>query len=144
MEEETIKEEILKILYEKTGGQYSEKVIDYGTAPRNNGTMSDPDGYAKYTGPCGDTVEIFLRVKNGKIEDIRYMTDGCMTSHAAVSAATEMAKGKSPRDCLKISQSAILDHLGGMPQSNEHCALLASITLHKALRNYAVGKKHSG
>ncbi len=144
MEEEKIKAEILRILYEKTGGRYSEKVIDYGTAPRNNGTISDPDGYAKFTGPCGDTVEIFLRLKNGQIEDIRYTTDGCLTSHAAVSAATEMAKGKSPRECLKISQGAILDHLEGLPESDQHCALLASITLHKALRNYAVGKKRSG
>jgi len=143
MEEEKIKEEILKILHEKIGGQYSERVIDYGTKPRNYGTISHPDGYARFTGPCGDTVEIFLRVNNGKIEDIRYTTDGCMTSHAAVSAATEMAKGKSPRDCLKISQGVILDHLGGMPESHRHCALLASITLHKALRNYAVGKKRS-
>lgn len=143
-EDEKIKEEILKVLYEKTGGQYSVRVIDYGTCPRNNGTLSDPDGYAKVTGPCGDTVEIFLRVKNGKIQDIRYTTDGCMTSHAAVSAATEMAKGKAPRDCLGISQSAILDHLGGLPDSHQHCALLASITLHKALRDYAVGKKRSG
>ncbi|MFB3925847.1 MAG: iron-sulfur cluster assembly scaffold protein [Syntrophales bacterium] len=143
MEDEKIKEEILKILYDKIGRRYSEKVIDYGTAPRNNGTMSDPDGYAKFTGPCGDTVEIFLRVKNGKIEDIRYTTDGCMTSHAAVSAATEMAKGKSLRECLRISQSTILDHLGGLPESDQHCALLASTTLHKALRNYAVGKKRS-
>jgi len=141
MEDEKIKEEILKILHEKTGGLYSVKVLDYGTAPRNNGTMSHPDGHAKFKGPCGDTVEIFLRVKSGKIEDIRYTTDGCMTSHAAVSAATEMAKGKSPGDCLKISQSAILDHLGGLPESDQHCALLASITLHKALRDYAVGKK---
>jgi nitrogen fixation NifU-like protein len=144
MEDEKIKEEILKILYEKMGGQYSVRVIDYGTCPRNNGTLSHPDGYAKFTGPCGDTVEIFLRIRNGRIEDIRYTTDGCMTSHAAVSAATEMARGKSPRDCLKISQSAILDHLGGLPESDQHCALLASITLHKALRDYAVGKKRKG
>jgi len=144
MEDEKIKDETLKILREKTGGIYSVRVIDYGTCPRNNGTISHPDGYAKVTGPCGDTVEIFLCVRNGKIEDIRYTTDGCMTSHAAVSAATEMAKGQSPRGCLRISQSTILDHLGGLPESDQHCALLASITLHKALRDYAVGKKRSG
>jgi nitrogen fixation NifU-like protein len=141
MEEEKIKDEILKFLHDKLGGHYSGKVLDYGTSMKNCSSMEDPDGYARFTGPCGDTVEIFLRVKNERIEDISYTTDGCLTSHAAVSAATEMAKGKSPGECLRISQSAILDHLGGLPEGEQHCALLASITLHKALRNYAVRKK---
>jgi len=124
----------------RRGRLYSEKVIDYGTNPRNCGTLDRPDGYAKVTGPCGDTVEIFLRVRKEKILDIRYTTDGCMTSHAAVSAATEMARGKLLRECLKINQSSILDHLGGLPDESQHCALLAAITLHKALRSFAVGK----
>ena len=84
---------------------------------------------------------IFLRVKKGKIEDIRYTTDGCMTSHAAVSAATVMAKGQAPKDCIRINQSSILEHLGGLPDDAKHCALLAATTLHRALRNFAVGKK---
>ena len=129
-----------KLLFEKTGHRYSGKVIDYGTNPRNCGTLERPDGYAKVTGPCGDTVEIYLCVKNEKIRDIRYTTDGCMTSHAAVSAATEMARGKLLRECLKINQSSILDHLGGLPEDSQHCALLAAITFHRALKSYAVGK----
>jgi nitrogen fixation NifU-like protein len=64
-----------------------------------------------------------------------------MTSHAAGSAATVMAKGSPVRDCLKISQSTILEHLGGMPDESKHCALLAAKTFHKALRQYAIGKK---
>ena len=141
MEEEKITKEMMELLFEKTKGLFSEKVIDYGTNPRNYGAMEKPEGYAKITGPCGDTVEIFLRVKKGKIEDIRYTTNGCMTSHAAVSAATVMAKGKAPKDCIRINQSSILDHLGGMPEDAKHCALLAATTLHRALRNFAVGKK---
>ena len=113
MEEEKIRKEMMDLLVEKTKDLFSEKVIDYGTNPRNYGAIENPEGYAKITGPCGDTVEIFLRVKNGRIEDIRYTTDGCMTSHAAVSAATVMAKGKAPKDCIRISQSSILEHLGG-------------------------------
>ncbi|MGD1151378.1 MAG: iron-sulfur cluster assembly scaffold protein [Syntrophales bacterium] len=141
MEEEQIKKEMMDLLFEKTKGLFSEKVIDYGMNPRNCGTMEKPDGYAKITGPCGDTVEIFLRVKTGRIEDIRYTTDGCMTSHAAVSAATVMAKGQAPKDCIRINQSSILEHLGGLPDDAKHCALLAATTLHRALRNFAVGKK---
>jgi len=133
----------MNILFEKTKGILSDKVVDYGNNPRNYGSMEKPDGYAKITGPCGDTVEIFLKVKNGKIEDIRYTTDGCMTSHAAVSAATVMAKGNALKDCIRINQSSILEHLGGLPDEAKHCALLAATTLHRALRNFAVGKKES-
>jgi nitrogen fixation NifU-like protein len=140
-DEEKITKEMMNLLFEKTKGLFSEKVIDYGTNPRNCGTMEKPDGHAKITGPCGDTVEIFLRVKNGKIEDIQYTTDGCITSHAAVSAATVMAKGKALKDCIRITQSSILEHLGGLPDDAKHCALLAATTLHRALRNFAIGKK---
>ncbi|HBH86219.1 MAG TPA: iron-sulfur cluster assembly scaffold protein [Syntrophaceae bacterium] len=140
-EEEKITKEMMNLLFEKTKSMFSEKVIDYGTNPRNCGTMEKPDGYAKITGPCGDTMEIFLRVKNGRIEDVRYTTDGCITSLAAGSAATVMAKGKEPRECIRINQSSILEHLGGLPDDAKHCALLAATTLHRALRNFAIGKK---
>jgi len=142
--DDEIKKIMEKLLLEKTDNLYSGKVIDYGANPRNRGILDRPDGYAKVTGPCGDTVEIFLRVRDGRIREIGYTTDGCMTSHAAVSAATEMAKGKNLRECLNINQSSILDHLGGLPDDSKHCALLAAITLHKALRDYAVGKSRKG
>jgi nitrogen fixation NifU-like protein len=138
--DDDIKKIMESLLLRKMGNLYSERVIDYGTRPRNCGTLDRPDGYAKVTGPCGDTVEIFLHIRDGRIREIRYTTDGCMTSHAAGSAATEMARGKDLRECLKISENTILDHLGGLPDDSRHCALLAAITLHKALRNFAVGK----
>ena len=138
--DDDIKKIMESLLLGKMGNLYSERVIDYGSRPRNCGTLDRPDGYAKVTGPCGDTVEIFLHIRDGRIREIRYTTDGCMTSHAAVSAATEMARGKPLRECLKINQSSILDHLGGLPEDSQHCALLAAITLHKALRSFAVGK----
>jgi nitrogen fixation NifU-like protein len=103
--------------------------------------MDKPDGYGKVTGPCGDTVEIFLRIRNDKIENISYTTDGCMTSHAAVSAATILAMGKPVMEGIRINQNAILEHLGGMPKDSQHCALLAAKTFQKALRNYARGKR---
>lgn len=139
--EEQIKQEMIDLLMEKIRGCLSERVYDYGNDPRNCGTMEKPDGYAKIKGPCGDTMEMFLKVRNDKIMDISYTTDGCVTSHAAGSAATVMAKGKTVRECIRINQSSILDHLGGMPKDSEHCALLAANTFHKALRDYAIGKK---
>lgn len=125
---------------EKIGSGFSDKVLEYGSNPRNYGIMDKPDGYGKVTGPCGDTVEIFLRIRNDKIDNISYTTDGCMTSHAAVSAATVLAKGKPVRECLRINQSAILEHLGGMPEDSQHCALLAAKTFQTALRRIRVIK----
>ncbi|MCK9233193.1 MAG: iron-sulfur cluster assembly scaffold protein [Syntrophales bacterium] len=139
--DEQIKKEMIDFLMEKITGGLSEKVVDYGTHPQNYGTLEKPDGYAKIKGPCGDTMEVFLRIRNDKIDDIAYTTDGCLPSHAAGTAATVMARGKAVRDCLRINQSSILEHLGGMPEDSEHCALLAASTFHKALRNYVVGKK---
>ena len=141
MEEDKIKKAMINLLMEKIGGGFSDQVLDYGSNPRNYGTMDKPDGYAKVTGPCGDTVEIFLRIRDEMLENICYTTDGCMTSHAAVSAATVLALGKPVRECIRINQSAILEHLGGMPEDSQHCALLAAKTFQKALRNYTVGKK---
>ena len=139
--DEQIKQEMIDLLMEKITGGLSEKVVDYGNNPRNYGSLDKPDGYAKIKGPCGDTMEMFLRIRNDKIDNISYTTDGCMTSHAAGTAATVMARGKTVRECLKINQSSILEHLGGMPEDSEHCALLAANTFHKALRDFAVGKK---
>jgi nitrogen fixation NifU-like protein len=136
MEDETIKAAMIDLLMKKIGSGFSEKVLEYGIRPRNCRTMDNPDGYAKVTGPCGDTVEIFLRIKNDKIENVSYTTDGCMTSHAAVSAVTVLAMGKPVREGLRINQSAILEHLGGMPEDAQHCALLAAKTFQKALWNY--------
>lgn len=140
-DEAEIKKEMIDLLMEKITGGLSEKAYDYGYNPRNYGSLDNPDGYAKITGPCGDTMEMFLKINNDKIDDITYTTDGCVTSHAAGTAATVMAKGKQVRECIKINQSAILEHLGGLPEDSEHCALLAAKTFHSALRNYAVGKK---
>ena len=71
-EDDDVKRIMESLLLEKMGNLYSERVIDYGTHPRNCGILDRPDGYAKVTGPCGDTVEIFLHIRDGRIGDIRY------------------------------------------------------------------------
>lgn len=129
-----IEEIMMGMVYEKAMKIYSETLIEHGTNPRNYGAIDYPDGYAKITGNCGDTVEIFLRVANGKIEESRFNTDGCMFSIAACSVATEMAEGKTVSGCIGINQSTILGHLEKMPKDHEHCALLAAMTMQKALR----------
>lgn len=141
IDEEKIKREMINFLMENIGSGFSDKVLEYDSNPKNYGTMEKPDAYAKVTGPCVDTVEIFLRIRNDKIENISYTTDGCMTSHTAVSAAPVLAMGKPVKEGIRINQDAILEHLGGMPEDAAHCALLAAKTFQKALWNYARAKK---
>lgn len=131
--EELLKQEMRKI--------YSETVIDHSMNPRNTGNPGDADGYAKVTGPCGDTIEMWLRVKDNIICDASFVTDGCSTTIASGSMVTEMTKGRTAGEAQRISQRDILDALGGLPEDSEHCALLASNTLKEAIRDYLVMKK---
>jgi nitrogen fixation NifU-like protein len=103
--------------------------------------MEDADGFARVTGPCGDTMEIWLKVKNGTIANATFMTDGCGTSIASGSMVTEMAKGKIVSEAQKIGQQDALSALGGLPEESEHCALLSANTLKEAIRDYLEMKK---
>jgi len=131
--EEFIRTEMRKI--------YSEITIDHAMNPRNVGNLMDADGFAKVTGTCGDTMEIWLRVNNGTIAEATFMIDGCGTSIASGSMVTEMAKEKSIIEARKISQQDVLNALGGLPEESQHCALLAANTLTAAIRDYLAMKK---
>jgi nitrogen fixation NifU-like protein len=131
--EELVKQEMRKM--------YSEAAIEHGMNPRNLGKLEDADGFARVAGPCGDTMEIWLKVKDNTISDTGFMTDGCGTSIASGSMVTEIAKNKSISEAQKISQRDVLDALGGLPQESEHCALLAANTLKAAIRDYLAIKK---
>ena len=131
--EELIKAEMRKV--------YSETTIDHAMNPRNLRGMEDADGFARVTGPCGDTMEIWLKVKNGTIAEANFLTDGCGTSIASGSMATEMAKGKAVAQAQRISQQGVLSALGGLPEESKHCALLAANTLKAAIRDYLAMKK---
>ena len=131
--EELIKAEMRKV--------YSETAIDHSMNPRNVGDIDDADGFAKVTGSCGDTMEIWLKIKNGTIADASFLTDGCGTTIASGSMLTELAKGKSIGEAQKISQQDVLDALGGLPEESQHCALLAANTLKEAIKDYVALKK---
>jgi nitrogen fixation NifU-like protein len=115
---------------------YSETVIDHATNPRNLGSIDDNDGFANITGPCGDTMQIWLKVRDGHVDKASFHTDGCGTTIAAGSMVTELAKGKTIKDASKIGQQDVLDALEGLPEESQHCALLASNTLKEALRDH--------
>ena len=122
---------------------YSEKVIERWLNPKNLGKIGNADGFAKIKGPCGDTMQISFKVKDHRISKIRFATDGCATSIASGSMATELAKGKKIEEAVKISQQMILDALDGLPEESVHCALLASNTLKEAIKNYLDSNKRN-
>jgi nitrogen fixation NifU-like protein len=121
---------------------YSEKVIERWLNPRNFGKMRNPDGFAKIKGPCGDTMQISFKVKDGRVTKIKFTTDGCASSIAAGNMTTELAQGKKLKEAAEINQQMILDALDGLPEESVHCALLASNTLKEAIRNYFDSKRN--
>jgi nitrogen fixation NifU-like protein len=120
---------------------YSETVVDHALNPRNMGNLLDADGAGQITGLCGDTMQMWLKVKNGKIINAAFATDGCGTTRACGSIATEIVKGKEISQVLGITQELILEHLGGLPENDQHCALLAANTLNAAVKNYLALKR---
>ena len=120
---------------------YTETVIDHAMNPRNVGSTPGADGFATVTGPCGDTMEIRLKVKDNKVADAAFWTDGCGTSIACGSMATELIKGRNVAEALAIDQRKILEALGGLPEDSLHCALLASNAIQSAIRDYIAVKR---
>lgn len=129
-------EQLQALTIEEARKIYSEKVIEHWLEPKNMGKMDNPDGFGRITGPCGDTMEVSLRVRDSIIIDAMFMTDGCGITLACGSLCTSLAKGKSIQEAFNISQQVILDNFGGLPESNVHCALLASNTLREAIVNF--------
>jgi nitrogen fixation NifU-like protein len=119
---------------------YSEKTIDHFLNPRNLGEIAAPDGFGRVTGPCGDTMEIYLKVRDGKVINASFRTDGCGPSIASGSMVTELAKEKSVVEAREINQADVLDALGGLPEDSRHCALLAANTLREAIKDYLAFK----
>jgi nitrogen fixation NifU-like protein len=129
-------EEIQASIIEKARKIYSEKVIERWLHPTYMGEIENPQGYGNITGPCGDTIHIFLRIENDKIANARFLTNGCATSIAAGCMACELAVGKTFQEAFKITKEIILEQLDGLPEESAHCALLASNTLKAALTDY--------
>jgi nitrogen fixation NifU-like protein len=115
--------------------RYSPWVLALWKNPENAGSLERPDGYGQVTGPCGDTMQLWLRVADGTITEATFWTDGCGTSIVCASAITVMAKGMTLEAAAGIDQQAVLDELGGLPEEDRHCALLASNTLRAAIKS---------
>ncbi|MEA3359050.1 MAG: iron-sulfur cluster assembly scaffold protein [Thermodesulfobacteriota bacterium] len=134
-------DEIQEAINRDAQNTFSEEVINRFHNPKYMGSMKNPQGYAKIKGSCGDSMEIFLSIHDEKITSAQFLTDGCATTVVAGSMACELAIGKDIKDTGKISQDEILNNLGGLPEENVHCALLASDTLIDAANNYSASRK---
>lgn len=118
-------------------GPYSEKVMDHFQNPRNMGEMKDPDGVGRVGNPtCGDLMEVYIKVNDDKLEDVKFRTFGCGAAIATSSMVTEMAKGKKLDEALKITKQDVADELGGLPPIKMHCSNLAADALQAAVKDY--------
>lgn len=120
---------------------YSEKVMDHFLNPRNVGEIPDADGVGNVGNPvCGDILRLYLKIKDGKIVDVKFKTFGCGAAIATSSMVTELVKGKSIEEALMISNQAVAEALGGLPPVKMHCSVLAEEALKSAIEDYR--KKH--
>jgi len=135
-------QELQKQIMEQIRKRYSETVIDHWQNPRNFRKIENPDGHAKVKGPCGDTMEMYLKTDKENISECGFQTDGCGTTIVCGSVATELVLNKSFIQALGlVSADEILKRLGGLPQSDVHCAQLAAETLRRALADYLYQKR---
>ena len=116
---------------------YSEKVMDHFTHPRNVGEIDDADGIGEVGNPvCGDMMSFYIKVKDDRIEDIKYKTFGCVAAIAVSSTVSEMAKGKTLDEARAITKKAAAEALDGLPKEKMHCSNLGAKALSKAIEDY--------
>ena len=116
---------------------YSEKVMEHFRHPRNVGEMENPDGTGKVGNPvCGDIMELYIKVKDGVIIDAKFHTFGCGAAIATSSMVTELVKGKTLDEALKISNKTVAEALDGLPANKLHCSVLAEEALQAAIEDY--------
>ena len=123
---------------------YSKKVMEHFMNPRNVGEIADADGIGTVGNPvCGDLMTIYIRVEDNRIVDIKFKTFGCGSAIATSSMITELAKGKTLEEALKITRKDVADALDGLPPTKMHCSNLAADALHAAIEDYykKIGKK---
>ncbi|PVX23562.1 MAG: Fe-S cluster assembly scaffold protein NifU [Candidatus Bathyarchaeum sp.] len=116
---------------------YSEKVMDHFSNPRNVGEIKDADGVGTVGNPvCGDLMTMYIKVKDNKLTDVKFKTFGCGAAIATSSMTTELAKGKTIEEAMKITRANVAESLGGLPPIKMHCSNLAADALHEAIKDY--------
>jgi len=121
---------------------YTDKVLDHFKNPRNVGELKDADAEGTVGNPvCGDLMTMYIKVKDDRIEDIKFKTYGCGAAIATSSMTTELAKGKTLDEAMKISRQDVAEALDGLPPVKMHCSNLAADALHEAIKSYREKKK---
>ncbi|MBC7350183.1 MAG: Fe-S cluster assembly scaffold protein NifU [Candidatus Aminicenantes bacterium] len=116
---------------------YTDKVMEHFMHPRNVGTIPEADGVGEVGNPvCGDMMTFYIKVKDGRLEDVKFQTFGCGAAIAVSSLVSEMAKGKTLEEAMKITNQQVAEELGGLPPHKMHCSNLGADALHKAIENY--------
>jgi len=124
---------------------YSEKVMDHFMHPRNVGEIENPDGIGEEGNPvCGDMMTFYIKVKDNRLEDVKFKTFGCGAAIAVSSMVSEMAKGKTLEEALKITPALVATELEGLPKNKYHCSNLGAQALHKAIEGYLSKQKAQG
>lgn len=124
---------------------YSDKVMEHFTNPRNVGEIENPDGVGEEGNPiCGDVMAFYIKVKDNRLEDVKFKTFGCGAAIAVSSMVSEMAIGKTLDEAMKITPGIVADMLEGLPKNKLHCSNLGAQALHKAIENYRAKKKEKG
>jgi nitrogen fixation NifU-like protein len=124
---------------------YNEKVMDYFYNPRNAGELEDANAVGEVgNAQCGDIMQVFMKIEDDVIEDVSFRTFGCGAAIATSSIATEMIKGKTVDEALKLSNKDVIEELGGLPPAKIHCSVLAEEAIKDAIKNYKEdeGKSH--
>lgn len=121
---------------------YNDKVLDHFENPRNVGVLENADGIGEVGSPvCGDMMYFYIKVENDKLVDVKFKTFGCAAAIAVSSMVSEMAKGMSLDEAMKITNSDVAEELGGLPERKLHCSNLGADALHKAIENYREKKQ---
>jgi nitrogen fixation NifU-like protein len=116
---------------------YSAKVMDHFSNPRNMGSIENSDGIGEVgNAKCGDIMKIFLKVEGDRIADVKFQTFGCGAAIASSSMATELIKGKTLEEAWKLSNKAVAEALDGLPPIKMHCSMLAEEAIHEAINDY--------
>ena len=116
---------------------YSEKVMDHFRNPRNVGTIENADGVGEVgNAKCGDIMKIYLKIRDGVIEDVKFETFGCGSAIASSSMATELIKGKPVSEAIALTNKAVAEALDGLPAHKLHCSVLAEEAIKAALKDY--------
>jgi len=121
---------------------YSDTVMDHFMNPRNVGEIPDADGVGEVGNPvCGDMMTFYIKVKNDRLEDVKFKTFGCGAAIAVSSMVSEMAKGRSLDEAMKITNESVAEQLGGLPKNKLHCSNLGADALHAAIEHFRDKKK---